>query len=204
MPARYKNTESEVDALKKAVGIGDISFNGKLSLKGRAITEFSSDVFSNPVSCEVGEVARATTRQSRISCLLCKLSRDEIMILTKTGEAIKAEGDIITHKTGCAHLTNVTSSQAGINLVGPFSTQVLMKMTDVDVAPRKFQNMKCAQGGVARIPTVIIRNDVAGLTAFELYFSRELGEYMWEAVVQDGREFGIKPFGLDAREKVEA
>ncbi len=204
MPTQYKSVESEIEVLKKAVGIGDLSFNGKLNLKGRSIAKLFPHIFSNSVSTEIGEVIPTTMHDSKINCLVCNLGRDEATILTKAGEVDKAQSDLLTQTKrleGCVHLTNVTSSQAGISLVGPFSPHVLMKMTDVDVALKKFPSMSCAQGGVARVPTIIIRNDVGSLPAFELYFSRELGEYMWEAVVEDGREFGINPFGINAREK---
>lgn len=204
MPEKYKSAETEIESLRNSVGVSDLSFIGKLNIQGRNIDKLLSSTFSDMSPVRSGEAVRARTVESKTICLVCNLSRDEIMILTRPRDAYRAEQDLVDQVkkfAGCAHLTNVTSSHAGTCLAGPLSSQVLMKMTDVDVTLKKFPNMSCAQGGVAKVPTIILRNDLGSLPAFELYFGRDLGEYMWDAIVEEGQEFGVTPFGLSAREK---
>ena len=58
--------------------------------------------------------------------------------------------------------------------------------------------MSCAQTKAAGIHGVILRLDVAGVSSYELYFGREFGEYMWEALLETAADLGGGPVGLEA------
>ena len=45
----------------------------------------------------------------------------------------------------------------------------------------------------------MLRIGFVGETGWEVHFPAEYGEYMWNAITEAGREFGISPFGLEAQ-----
>ena len=99
----------------------------------------------------------------------------------------------------CAHLTNVTSAYAAINVAGPMARDTLSKLTDVDLSRTGFKYMRSSRGRVAGVPSILLRIGFVGETGWELHFPAEYGEHMWDALMEAGREFGIAPFGLEAQ-----
>ena len=99
----------------------------------------------------------------------------------------------------CAHVADVTSAYAAINVAGPRARETLAKLTDVDLSSRKFRYMRAASGSVAGVPTILLRIGFVGETGWELHFPSEYGEHMWDALMDAGREFDVSPFGVEAQ-----
>ena len=59
--------------------------------------------------------------------------------------------------------------------------------------------MRSAQGAVAGVPALLLRIGFVGETGWEIHVPAEYGQYIWETIMEAGREFGIAPFGLEAQ-----
>ncbi|MFN8455611.1 MAG: sarcosine oxidase subunit gamma family protein [Anaerolineae bacterium] len=90
-----------------------------------------------------------------------------------------------------AHATDLTHGKAVLKLVGAASRDVLSKICGLDFDERKFPNLHAAQTSAAKIKTLIVRADQAGLLTYFLQVERSLGQYFWEVVWDAGQEFGI-------------
>ena len=206
-PYSYGSPQEECLAVRHRVGIIDVSTLGKLDVVGRDVPALLDKVYTHHYS---------TLRVGRIRYgLLCadngtimddgtvvRTAQDRYFVTTST-----ANVDLIeewfkwwTAGTGmCAHVTNVTSSLAAINVAGPRARDTLAKLTDVDLSPRAFRYMRSAQGDVAGVSCLFLRIGFVGETGWELHFPAEYGEYMWDALLDAGEEFGISPFGGEAQ-----
>jgi len=51
---------------------------------------------------------------------------------------------------------------------------------------------------VAEVHGTLLRIDTGGLPSFDLYFGREFGEYLWDALLEAGGEYSVAPFGIEA------
>ena len=49
---------------------------------------------------------------------------------------------------------------------------------------------------------MILRGDVSGELGFQVYVTRDYGEYVWDALVHGGRGVGVGPVGIDAFEQI--
>ena len=105
---------------------------------------------------------------------------------------------------GCMHLTNLTSTLAAVQLVGPYSRDLLCKLTALDLSPRQFADLTCAQGSVAKVHAFVVRADIGSELAYEVYCGREFGEYLWDTLRDAGQEFGVVPFGVAAQRLLRA
>ena len=74
---------------------------------------------------------------------------------------------------------------------GPSRSELLSKLSELDASPAAFPNLHCAQTRCAEIHGTLIRVDLGSLPSYDLYFSREFGEYMWEAIFHAGEECGV-------------
>jgi len=59
--------------------------------------------------------------------------------------------------------------------------------------------MANSQALVAGIPVIMMRIGFVGETGWEMHFPAEYGEYMWEALLEAGKEFGVTPFGVETQ-----
>ena len=87
---------------------------------------------------------------------------------------------------------------AVFELVGPRIEEVLRQLTSIDVSARAFPPGHCAQTGVARIPTIVIRPISATLPRVQLWCPREYGQYLWETLLERARPLGGGPLGVEA------
>jgi aminomethyltransferase len=98
------------------------------------------------------------------------------------------------------HLSNYSSYYSQLALQGPRSLETLARLTKVDLASIK--NYWFTWGTVADIPSVMIaRTGYSGEDGFEVYIPSDepTTVKMWNALLDAGAEFGIRPCGLGAR-----
>jgi aminomethyltransferase len=98
------------------------------------------------------------------------------------------------------HISNYSPYYSQLALQGPRSLETLKKLTKVDLAA--IRNYWFTWGTVAGIPNVLIaRTGYSGEDGFEVYIPSDEATTMkmWDALVEAGAEFGIRPCGLGAR-----
>jgi len=200
-PEAYTSPAEEVAMVRRSVGIIDVSPRAKLDLKGEDVQSTLNRSFQNPPSL-VGRAAPCLipALPSPITC--CKLCDDQALLISEPGShrALIDHLSRLSESSPCAHLTDLTSALAGICVAGPMSRQVLSKLTELDLAEGDFPNLSCAQGKLANVHALVIRADNGAGPAYDVYFGREYGEFVWEAIMEAGEEFRIQPFGLKALE----
>jgi glycine cleavage system aminomethyltransferase T len=98
----------------------------------------------------------------------------------------------------CSHTVDMTSVMAGLAIAGPNAQTVLAALTELDTSEAVFKNLSCAQGMIAEVRGTLLRADRGGMPGYELYFGRDYGEYMWDAVVEAGEPTGLTPVGTEA------
>ncbi len=98
-----------------------------------------------------------------------------------------------------AILENASERTALLAVQGPKATEVLQKLTETDLSSIPYYAFE--YGTLAGVENVIISNTgYTGAGGFELYFYPNHGEQIWHAIFEAGKEFGIKPAGLGARD----
>ena len=199
--------ENEYWAVRKRVGIIDLSTLGKLDVKGKDATKLLDKVYTNRLSdLRVGRSRYSVICDDAGAILdegtISRLANDHFFITTTTGniEFVQQWLEWWLVETGwCVHITNVTGGLAAVNVAGPKARETLAKLTDRDLARRAFRYMRCRQAAVAGVPSIMLRIGFVGETGWEIHFPAEYGEYLWDALLDAGDEFGIRPFGVEAQ-----
>ncbi|HEY6271355.1 MAG TPA: FAD-dependent oxidoreductase [Terriglobales bacterium] len=206
-PLVYTGVQEEWKAVRERVGLIDVSTLGKIWLQGRDAAALLDKVYTHTFSSlEVG--------RSRYSVIcgddgiilddgtVSRLAPDEFYITTTTGNIDFVEKWLkwwVAGTNQCAHVTNVTADFAAVNLAGPKARAVLEKLTEVDVSAQAFKYMQCAQGDVAGVRAILLRIGFVGETGWEIHYPASYGEYLWDALLEAAKEFGISPFGVEAQ-----
>ena len=206
-PYSYGSPQEECLAVRHRVGIIDVSTLGKLDVAGIDVPTLLDKVYTHHYSTlGVGRIRYGLLCADNGTIMddgtVTRLAEDRYFVTTSTANIDTIEEWFKWWTAGtemCAHVTNVTSAFAAINVAGPRARDTLTKLTDVDLSPRKFRYMRSVQGNVAGVPCLFLRIGFVGETGWELHFPAEYGEYMWDTLLDAGEEFGIAPFGGEAQ-----
>jgi heterotetrameric sarcosine oxidase gamma subunit len=181
LPASFGDPSSECECVAQGVGLCDVSWMVRLDLKGSGVKS-------------VLAFAEAQT---------WTLGRGHVLITCDAD----ARAAVLASLEGLAppvYVTDVTSVYAQFLLAGQRVRDVLRKLTALDVSDRKLPDLACAQTSLAHVHTLVLRQDLRSIPAFQLLVTRDYAESVWESVLHAGREFNIAPFGADALARLHA
>ncbi|MGD9764821.1 MAG: hypothetical protein AB7V27_13995 [Candidatus Binatia bacterium] len=204
-PAQYGPPEAELRAARERVAVGDISPVGKLDVKGKRLAAALEGLCALGVLPALGVAQRVSGGSAGVEALCCRLGSDRAVLLAEPDGAAALATAFERQAAGghaCAHLTDLTSTWAGVHVVGPRSGDLLRKVTALDLSRDRFADLACAQAGVASAHAFIVRADVAGVLAYQVYCGRELAEHLWDTLLDAGAEFDAVPLGLMAQRRL--
>jgi sarcosine oxidase subunit alpha len=210
-PEFYTSVEEECRAVRERVGLIDVSTLGKLEVVGRDAAALLEKVYTNRFhDLRPGRVRYGVVCDDAGIILddgtFARLGEEHWFITTTSGGveamdqwlrwwAVPAPGGIPL----CAHVTNVTSGLAAVNLAGPRSREVLARLTDMDLSRDVFPYLGAREGRVAGVPALLLRIGFVGELGYEIHYPAEYGVHLWDALLEAGQEFGIHPFGVEAQ-----
>ncbi len=206
-PRIYTTPEEECRAVRERVGLIDVSTLGKIDLKGRDAVKLLERIYTNKwADLKVGRVRYGLmVDESGIikdDGTVARLGDDHFFVTTTSSGVGAVEEWLTWWMEGaemCAHVANVTSGLAAVNLAGPRARDVLAKVTDLGISAQALPYLRAAQGTIAGIPAIILRIGFVGELGYELHVPAEYGEYLWDTLMAAGKEFGIAPFGVEAQ-----
>jgi glycine cleavage system aminomethyltransferase T len=186
VPAVYDSPEREAACVRSSVGTADVSWMVKLDLKG----------FGMKRSPSLGERAFYWALGPLHYLATCAPpARDDTLGQLKAFQTAGVDPSLPPQ----IYITDVTSVYTQLLLAGPRSREVLRKLSSLNVSESSLSNLGCAQASVAHVRCLILRQDLGSIPAFHLLVSREYGESIWEAVLHEGHEFELAPFGYEAQ-----
>ena len=207
-PYSYGDAASEAKAVRERVGLIDVSTLGKLDVRGLDAPRLLDFLYTNRMSnLRVGRIRYGVMCLDNGTILddgtVTRLSDDRFFVTTTTGNIELIEQWykwwIATEGNLTAHIADVTSGFAAINVAGPRARQALSGLTDADLSPESFKYMRSVEATVAGVPAILLRIGFVGETGWEVHFPSQYAEHMWDAITAAGRDFGIAPFGLEAQ-----
>ena len=92
---------------------------------------------------------------------------------------------------GFATVIDLTHGRALMRLTGPQSAEVLAKMCPIDFSDGMCPNGAAFRASVANVVTDIIRDDVTAVRSYLLHCERSTGQFLFDALLDAGAEFGI-------------
>ena len=192
IPAVYTTPEDEITAAREGIVLADETPNGKLLLEGDYAESVLMEAF------DLGSLQISEGRDG-----IYRLRSDLFFISTTPGKEVRAQKKLTTVSETSEQLvtvTDITHGRAEIRVIGPASQELLSKVCGLDFHPSAFPNETAKQSSLAKTTQLIIRRDIGELPAFSIIGSQSLGTYVWDTVMEAGREFGLAPIGRTALE----
>ena len=204
MPVRYSSDMDEHHAVRNNVGIFDVSHMGEFSISGENALDLLQRVTSNDVS-------KLTDGKVQYSCLpndrggivddllVYRRRENEYYLVVNASNIDKDWNWIARHNTEGVRMENVSDATCLFAVQGPKALPTLQKLTGMDLASMEYYSF--GTGTVAGVDNVLVSaTGYTGAGGFEIYVPNEAAHRIWNAVMEAGAEFGIKPIGLGARD----
>ena len=211
MPVEYPGNGggliAEHMAVRTGVGLFDVSHMGEIQFRGPGALAAVQHITMNDASkLKDGQAhysALLTSSGAFVDDILVhRLGENDYLLVVNAGTTEKDYAWIRKQVGGfpSVHISDYSSHYSQIAVQGPRALETLKKLTKVDLAAIK--NYWFTWGTVANIPNVLIaRTGYSGEDGFEVYIPSDEGTTvkMWDALMDAGSEFAIRPCGLGAR-----
>jgi aminomethyltransferase len=194
-------------AVRTGVGLFDVSHMGEIQFRGPGALAAVQHITMNDASrLQDGQAhysALLTPQGTFVDDILVhRLSENDYLLVVNAGTTEK-DYAWIRKQVGAwpgIHNSDYSAYYSQLALQGPRALETLAKLTKVDLAAIK--NYWFTWGTVAGIPnTLIARTGYSGEDGFEVYIPSDEATTvkMWNALLDAGADFGIRPCGLGAR-----
>src|SRR5579871_3900266 len=211
MPVEYPGNGggliAEHIAVRTGVGLFDVSHMGEIQFRGPGSLDAVQHITMNDASkLKDGQAhysALLTPQGTFVDDILVhRLGENDFLLVVNAGTTEKDYAWIRKHAGSMpgVHISDYSPYYSQLALQGPRALETLQKLTRVDLPAIK--NYWFTWGTVAGIPNVLIaRTGYSGEDGFEVYIPSDEATTvkMWEALMEAGAEFAIRPCGLGAR-----
>jgi aminomethyltransferase len=206
LPVRYSEIIEEHHAVRLAVGIFDVSHMGEILVEGSEAEAALNYLTSNDVS-------KLYDGKAHYSCILnesggvvddiiiYRLAQDRFLIVVNAANTEKDFSWMLEHnKFPQVKISNVSSQYAQIALQGPKAVSLASRLFRRDLS--QIQRFHFENVTLDSEELLIARTGYTGEDGFEFYCRPEIAASLWRKILELGKEDGIRPCGLGARDSL--
>ena len=206
----FQNTiDREVFNARNKAGILDASTLGKIDIRGPDAGKFLDLIYTNNWSnlkvgkCRYGLMLK-DDGMVMDDGVTSRFSDDHFHMTTTTGGAANVMNWLEEwHQTEWPKLkvffTSVTEAWSVISISGPKARDVLRAAhCSIDLSNEAFEFMSFKEGEINGIPVRVFRISFTGELSFEINTPSRYGIELWEALIKNGNQFGLTPYGTEA------
>jgi aminomethyltransferase len=202
MPVEYSGIAKEHTAVRTAAGLFDVSHMGEFEVKGPEALNLIQSVTSNDAS----KLSDGQAQYSALpypegtvvdDLLIYRRSAQDYFLVVNAGNITKDFEWITSHNKFDAIVENISDRISLLAVQGPKAREILQKITPVPLNGIEYYHF--VRGKVLEADTIISRTGYTGEDGFEIYFSPEHSERIWNALLESGEPSGLIPAGLGAR-----
>ncbi len=194
-------------AVRTGVGLFDVSHMGEIQFRGpgalAAVQQITMNDASRLKDGQAHYSALLTARGTFVDDILVhRLSENDYLLVVNAGTKDKDYAWMRSQVGGRPgiHLSDYSAYYSQLAVQGPRALETLKKLTKVELGA--IRNYWFTWGTVAGVANVLIaRTGYSGEDGFEVYIPADEATTVkvWEALLDAGAEFGIRPCGLGAR-----
>ncbi|TIT02937.1 sarcosine oxidase subunit alpha family protein [Mesorhizobium sp.] len=200
---------AEMQNVRQAAGLMDISTLGKIDVQGPDAAIFLDRVYANGF-------AKLPVGRARYGVMLrddgivfddgttTRLAENRFFMTTSTAKA----ADVLSRLEFLLDtawpdlrvaLTSVSDEWAAMSVAGPKSRAILAAMFPaLDVSDDALPHMGLLESEWEGRALRILRLSYSGERAYEIYVGATAGEQLWSRLLEAGRPFDLKPYGVEA------
>ncbi len=202
MPVQYSGIVDEHNTVRNSVGLFDVSHMGEIEIEGPEAIDLTDFVTTNAVR-------KMKDGQAQYSGLLYEHGgfADDILVHRVSSTRFFLCVNASNQEKDFEHIRNqnrfdcdvrfASERYAQLAIQGPKALETAQKLTSTELSGIRYYWF--ADGEFAGAPARIAHTGYTGEDGFEIYVAPEHAVNVWNAILEAGKPFGIKPCGLGAR-----
>ena len=205
LPVQYETgVIKEHMAVRTQAGLFDVSHMGEILCEGKDALANLQHILTNDFTNMVDGQARYSPMCNENGgtvddLIVYKKSDDHYFIVVNAANKDKDYQWMLAHQSGEVTFTDVSDQYGQIALQGPKAMEILRKLTTEENIPKKYYHAVFG-AEVAGMPCIVSKTGYTGEDGVEIYLASDLAEKMWETLLEAGKEEGLIPCGLGARD----
>ncbi len=204
MPIQYSGITEEHLAVRKNVGLFDLSHMGEFFVSGPGALEFLQKMTTNDVSTlEPGQIQYSCMCYENggiVDDLLVYRLPDQYMLVVNAANLQKDFDWLHSHKPGNVNLVNKSDDYGLLAIQGPNAQAVISEMSDYDFESLPYYNATTVK--IGKYNVLLSRTGYTGEDGFEMYIPNEQCDDLWKMTTDAGKKHGMKLIGLGARDSL--
>ena len=205
MPVQFEGVNAEHQQVREALGVFDVSHMGEIWVEGPRAFDLVQRVSSNDIAVlsegKVQYTCFPNDQGGIVDDFLVYHFSKEKYLLVVNASNIEKDWNWLQkqNKDIGAELRNASDNTAQLAVQGPLALKAMQKLTSEPIEDMPFYTYKVIEfAGVKDV--LLSTTGYTGAGGCEIYFPNEVGVKIYEAVLEAGKESGIKPIGLAARD----
>ena len=205
LPVQYgTGVITEHMAVREKAGLFDVSHMGEVLCQGKDalanLQKLLTNDFTNMVDGQARYSPMCNENGGTVDDLIVyKRGDNDYFIVVNAANKDKDYQWMLDHQFGEVTFTDASSQDGQIALQGPKAMEILKKLTAEENIPKKYYHA-VFDTEVAGIPCIISKTGYTGEDGVELYLASENAEKMWDTLLEAGKDEGLIPCGLGARD----
>lgn len=206
MPVSYKGIIEEHNAVRHHVGLFDVSHMGEVFIYGKDSLAFLQKLVPQDISKLVKNKAvycQLTNKKGGIIDDLIIYKTDEpekeYLLIVNASRIDEDLNWMVRNSLGFdVNIINDSHNYSLLAIQGPDASKLLDKLG----VKKEFQPpyFSIKRGEIKNINVLIARTGYTGEDGFEILVKNHYSAYLWDKILEEGKEFGIMPIGLGARD----
>jgi len=205
----FEASKREATNVRKNVGVCDVTTLGKIDIKGPDAAELLNRVYTNAwLKLPVGKARYGVMlREDGIVMddgTTTRISENHYHMTTTTAQAANVLSHLeyylqVVWPELNVNVVSTTEQWAGAAIAGPKSREVLQKLfPNINVSNEGLPFMGYIECNLFGVHARIFRISFSGELAYEVNVESDNGNFMWEKIMEIGKEFEIQPYGTEA------
>ncbi|MBN2615210.1 MAG: glycine cleavage system aminomethyltransferase GcvT [Bacteroidales bacterium] len=204
MPVQFEGINAEHETVRTKVGVFDVSHMGEFWVEGPEAFDLVQKVTTNDVAALFdGKVQYSCFPNGKggivDDLLVYRFGEEKYLLVVNAANIEKDWAHVNAQNEMNVRLTNASDELSQLAIQGPLALKAMQKLTDTPVEDMEYYTFKVLE--FAGVPEVIFSTTgYTGSGGCEIYFPNHQAEKIYAAVLEAGKEFGIQPIGLGARD----
>ncbi len=205
LPVQYADgVIKEHMAVRRAAGLFDVSHMGEIRFTGPSALETLNHLLTNDfTNMPVGKVRYSVMCNEKGGVIddlvIYKFGEEEYLAVVNAANRHKDYAHMAANLLPGTKAEDISDSVAQLALQGPASPDILARLAPAEELPQKYYTA-VRDISVGGIPCMVSRTGYTGEMGYEIYTAPENAVRLWQMLREAGREYGLIPCGLGARD----
>ena len=203
MPVQYSSIIEENKTVRENVGLFDVSHMGEVFVSGKEATAFLNKVVPQDIEkldYEKAVYCQLPNKNGGLidDLIIYKIGIENYLVICNASRIDEDLNWLVRNKRGMdVKIDNQSHNYSLLAIQGPRAIDLIRKM-GYNVQNQASFTIKPAI--IEGIRLLASRTGYTGEDGFELLVENEFSEFLWDKILEEGKEFNIKPIGLGARD----